>query len=105
MSNHPFVRFAGRRWFMGLRLCSPEEGELVLVRVCVESRQLEDVLEALAGLPFPVNPDLQHDGLSSTIEFPAYDSRLDEVMEALQPFDLPISTISMLETIRGIAAA
>ena len=35
-----------------------QEGELVLLRVAVEPRLLEDLLEALARLDFPVNPQL-----------------------------------------------
>jgi len=37
-----------------------QEGELVLLRVAVEPRLLEDLLEALARLDFPVNPQLYH---------------------------------------------
>ena len=36
------------------------EGELVLARVSVDARHLEDLLESLAALEFPVNPQLLH---------------------------------------------
>ncbi len=36
------------------------EGELVSVRITVEPRLLEDLLDALAVLDFPVNPQLYH---------------------------------------------
>ena len=37
------------------------DGELVSVSVTVEPRDLEDLLEALAALDFPVNPQIYHD--------------------------------------------
>ena len=36
------------------------EGDLVLIRIATEARHLEEVLEAVADLPFPVNPEIQH---------------------------------------------
>jgi len=36
------------------------EGELVSLRIRVEPKHLEDLLEALALLDFPVNPQLYH---------------------------------------------
>jgi hypothetical protein len=86
---------------MSTVLASPKEGELLLVRLSVESRQLEDVLEALADLPFPVNPDLRHTGLNSVVEFPAFENRLDSVNAALAPFELRAETQRMLDAIRA----
>lgn len=60
------------------------EGELVSVRVSVEPRLLEDLLEALASVSFPVNPQIYHQpGPDTLVEFPAYSSRLAEVKSAL----------------------
>ena len=68
--------------------CEPmlrgSDGDLVLVRIATEARQLEEVLEAVADLPFPVNPEIHHHGIGSTVEFPAYSNRVDEVREALR---------------------
>jgi hypothetical protein len=86
---------------MSIVLASREEGELLLVRLRVESRQLEDVLEALADLPFPVNPELCHIGLFSLVEFPAFAGRLAAVNAALAPFELQAETSPMLDAIRG----
>ncbi len=55
------------------------EGELVSLRISVEPRLLEDLLEALARLDFPVNPQLYHQPAHVTVEFPAYSARVDEV--------------------------
>ena len=60
------------------------EGELVLLRVSVQPRSLEDLLDVLAQLDFPVNPELQHRPGQVTVEFPAYLARTDEVRRALQ---------------------
>lgn len=85
---------------MSIVLTSREEGELLLVRLQVDSRQLEDVLESLAALPFPVNPDLRHVGLKSIVEFPAFQNRLPTVKAALAPYELTTETVRMLDAIR-----
>lgn len=63
------------------------EGELISVRVTVPSRMLEDLLEALAHVPFPVNPQILHgspeSGAAATVEFPAYRGRLDDVRKTV----------------------
>ncbi len=60
------------------------EGELVSLRISVEPRLLEDLLEALAVLDFPINPQLYHRPAQVTVEFPAYSSHVDEVRAALR---------------------
>lgn len=60
-----------------------QEGELVSLRVAVEPRLLEELLEALARLDFPVNPQLYHRPSQVTVEFPAYSARVDEVRDTL----------------------
>lgn len=86
---------------MSALLTSPQEGELVLVRVHVASRNLEDALEVLAALPFPVNPELAHAGLESTIEFPAYEGQLPAVRKALDGISGDLQTVSMFAAIQG----
>jgi hypothetical protein len=77
-------------------LCG-SEGELVSVRVSVEPRLLERLLEALAELDFPINPQIYHDAAAvfvyadgrnvvqpvTLVEFPAYQNRLPGVREAV----------------------
>jgi len=60
------------------------EGELISLRIAVEPRLLEDLLEALAALEFPVNPQLNHHPAEVTVEFPAYSARIEEVRAALR---------------------
>jgi len=62
------------------------EGELVSLRISVEPRFLEDLLETLAHLDFPVNPQLYHRPGQVTVEFPAYSNRVDEVRKAMQTY-------------------
>ena len=45
------------------RFLTGSEGELVQVRIAAEPRCLEELLDCLAGLPFPVNPQLYHGAL------------------------------------------
>ena len=60
------------------------EGELVSVRITVDPRLLEDLLDTLAALDFPVNPQLYHHTAEVAVEFPAYSSQLNGVREALR---------------------
>ena len=74
------------------------EGELVSVSVAAEPRELEDLLEALAVLDFPINPDIYHDAVivyvkrdgeqrmepSTLVEFPAYADRMPKIRAVLE---------------------
>jgi hypothetical protein len=60
------------------------EGELVSLSISVDPKHLEDLLEALALLDFPVNPQLYHQPGRVTVEFPAYSARLSEVGDAIR---------------------
>jgi hypothetical protein len=60
------------------------EGELVSLRVTVEPRLLEDLLETLSSLEFPVNPQLYHRHAEVSVEFPAYSTQVDRVRNALR---------------------
>jgi len=82
------------------------EGELDSVSIAVDVRLLEQLLEALAGLPFPVNPQIHHNDTrhATTVEFPAYASRLAEIRRAVagRGFDpASVSARSMLEQIQS----
>ncbi|MEX2262593.1 MAG: hypothetical protein WD696_11615 [Bryobacteraceae bacterium] len=84
-------------------LSHPLRGELVSVSLAAEPRDLEDVLEILAELPFPVNPRLFHkaawaspgmDGheenrLATIVEFPAYAAHLPEIRRKLAAGGFP----------------
>lgn len=61
-----------------------QEGELVLLRISVDPRFLEDLLEALSSLDFPVNPQLYHGPGQVSVEFPAYSANVDRVRDALR---------------------
>jgi hypothetical protein len=76
------------------------EGELIAVSIAVDPRRLETLLEAIAGLSFPINPQIYHeaaliyryaDGRETSedvtlVEFPAYEKRLEEVRGALAAY-------------------
>jgi hypothetical protein len=57
--------------------------EFVSLRVSVEPRLLEDLLEVLARLDFPVNPQLSHRPAQVTVEFPVSSTRVGDVRDAL----------------------
>ena len=86
----------------GHPLLSGPNGELIQVRVSTDPRLLEDLLECLAGVSFPINPSIIH-GRPTVVQFPAYESRLYEVRDALRTYGFEpgsISVSSMLEAIR-----
>ena len=68
-------------------LHSPD-GELLSLAISVEPRLLEDLLETLAGLTFPVNPQLYHQQTKVIVEFPAYSGRVGEVRHTLHDHGL-----------------
>jgi len=59
------------------------EGELISLSIATEPRQLEYLLEALASLDFPVNPQLYHRASEVRVEFPAYSLQIERVRETL----------------------
>jgi len=77
---------------------SGREGTLVSVSINVDPRRLESLLEALAQIGFPINPQIYHDAFlvyrypdgheeteaTTLVEFPAYADRLDEVRRAIE---------------------
>jgi hypothetical protein len=76
---------------------SGTEGELISATIAVEPQSLERLLEALAAVRFPVNPQIYHNAWvtyvypngsetaepTTIVEFPAYRGRLDEVRNLL----------------------
>lgn len=86
------------------------EGNLVRVRILVEPRMLEELLDALARVPFPINPEIAHiasPAPASRVEFPAYESRLDEVRRALAAYriDERVMSVSSLFPVARIPPA
>ena len=84
-------------------MLSGQEGELVSVSVDVDPRYLETLLEVLAQVTFPINPQIYH-GAVTTVEFPAYETRLDEVRRALANRGLggaKVHCVSMLAKVVG----
>lgn len=71
------------------------EGELVLLQISVEPRSLEDLLEVLARLDFPVNPELYHKQNSVSVEFPAYADRVPEVRKLLELYNFGVACLSV----------
>ncbi|MEO8595922.1 MAG: hypothetical protein ABI759_21555 [Candidatus Solibacter sp.] len=96
------------------------EGALVSVSIHVEPQSLESLLEALAQVSFPINPQIYHDAAmvyryadghresqsATLVEFPAYEARLNEVRATLQAYAFPpdcLHAVSMLDEIQADA--
>jgi hypothetical protein len=84
------------------------EGALVSVTVSVEAPRLEALLDALAHLGFPVNPQIYHDagpvgGPATLVEFPAYENHLPEIRTLLESYGFAAASVhaaAMLDSIR-----
>jgi hypothetical protein len=81
------------------------EGELVLVRISVDPRHLEELLDALAALDFPVNPELSHRPGLVTVEFPAYASHVGEVRAILKNCGFDPGSLSLVGMLLSTVAA
>src|SRR3974377_147427 len=96
------------------------EGALVSVSIHIDPRYLEVLLEALARIDFPINPQIYHDAeivtvhtdgneeveAATVVEFPAYLGRLEEVNLGLRAYGFSgdtVHVISMLDELRGKA--
>jgi len=80
------------------------EGELVLLRAAVDPRFLEELLDALAQLDFPVNPELHHRLGQVVVEFPAYDRHVEEVGKILRDSGLDGLILQVCGVLAGNAA-
>ena len=61
------------------------EGELILLRITVEPRLLELLLETLAETSYHINPQLfPNSAEGSVVEFPAYESWCEPIAEGLR---------------------
>ncbi|HWE48971.1 MAG TPA: hypothetical protein VG273_04250 [Bryobacteraceae bacterium] len=82
------------------------EGELVSVSIQIAPRDLESLLEVLAAIEFPINPQIYHDAAPGTVvEFPAYENHLSEVYTALQASGFPADCLRVTPMLQVIQAA
>lgn len=89
------------------RALAGAEGVLVSVSVAVEPPRLEQLLDALAQLEFPINPQIYHNAALvyrdtdrrektepiTLVEFPAYEGRLREIRGILECYGFPASSL------------
>jgi len=83
---------------------SGSEGELVSVRVSVDPRHLEQLLECLAQVNFPINPRIVH-GRSTMVIFPAFEQRLLELRSALFNSGFDAETLTTSPILDDIAVS
>ena len=95
---------------------STREGDLVSISINVDPRSLEALLEALAQVGFPVNPQIYHDAAmvylyadnhqeveaTTLVEFPAYASHLEEVSRALEVYGFDPSILQVTSMLHEI---
>jgi hypothetical protein len=94
------------------------EGELISISITVEPRDLEALLEALAALDFPINPQIYHeaaviyverDGSErleplTIVEFPAYASGLRQIRTILEAYGFTGEAVSVAPMLAEIHA-
>jgi hypothetical protein len=94
------------------------EGELLAVRISVEPRLLEQLLDTLAQLEFPISPQIYHhaalryeyaDGRerrepTTTVEFPAYADWLPAVQQVLEQAGLPTAAFTARGMLEDLTA-
>jgi hypothetical protein len=81
------------------------EGELICLSIATEPKLLEELLEALAVLDFPVNPQLYHRTAEVRVEFPAYSSQVGRVRDALAAEGFPPDRIQVSRPLAGLRGA
>jgi hypothetical protein len=105
-------------WPEAPALLAGSEGELVSVSIDVDPRYLESLLEALARLAFPVNPQIYHDAemvygyadgreevrSTTLVEFPAYEGQLGEVRATLELFSFEPGCVQITNMLADIHA-
>src|SRR6185369_17182058 len=98
-------------------LCG-REGPLLSVSINVDPRHLESLLEALAQLTFPINPQIYHDAAliyhysddheetegTTLVEFPAYRAQLGDVRGALDAYGFDPNNLQVTEMLDEIHA-
>ena len=89
---------------IGIPLLTGAEGELVQVRVSAEPRALEELLDCLASVPFPINPQIYH-GVPTVVEFPAWENKLHFVRDALRAYGFDAESLQTRDMLAAITAA
>ena len=98
---------------------STSEGQLVSVSIRVNADSLESLLEALARVSFPINPQIYHDAAVvyrysddreesesvTLVEFPAYASNLQEVRAALSAYGFEPESMLVVDMLDEIQSA
>ena len=79
------------------------EGELLQVRIAADARLLEELLDCLAGLSFPINPQIYH-SIPTVVEFPVYQARLGELRDALRAYGFDAAGIHVSGMLQAISA-
>ena len=94
------------------------EGSLISVNITVEAQDLEDLLEALAHLEYPINPQIYHQALAiyrygdgrevcepvTVVDFPAYMNWVGGVRQVLHLYGFDparVHVLEMLEELHG----
>jgi len=100
----------------GVPALTGAQGDLVLVSIAVKARRLEALLETLADLPFPVNPEIYHDAAVVCVyqdgrreaepvvlvDFPAYAVDVGTVKRALSARGFPDDAVWARNLLEGI---
>jgi hypothetical protein len=76
-------------------------GDLVSIQLSTDARHLEDLLEALSAASFPVNPQLWHRPAEVIVEFPAWESDIEELRGLLRACGFNSSALRICAALAG----
>jgi len=97
---------------------SGTSGRLISITIAVEPRLLENLLETLSQLSFPVNPQIYHQGsivsahpegecqakATTLVEFPAYERDLVEVESVMAAYGFSSDSIYVRDMLEELHA-
>ncbi len=81
------------------------EGELLSIHIFAPWRDLESVLEALARVDFPINPEITHGQPLTEIAIPVFSNQVGEVRGALSGNGLSHCRMEVRSFLRELTAA
>ncbi|MCZ2076196.1 MAG: hypothetical protein HUU41_17635 [Bryobacteraceae bacterium] len=97
---------------------SGASGRLISITIAVEPRLLENLLETLSQLSFPVNPQIYHQGsilsthpegdreakATTLVEFPAYERDLAEVESVMEAYGFSRDSVYVRDMLEELHA-
>jgi hypothetical protein len=76
--------------------------DLLSVSIAVSPLEIEHLLDALARLPYPINPDLRYEEWRTRVDFPAWRSWLGDLGAMLAQEQFDSAELAFRRSLEGI---